>query len=64
MGKKKKNDFKASGSGMKKEVRPNMVPLAVDMARLMHKNWMPCGNWRDVHLPSGALATVGCLSRP
>jgi hypothetical protein len=41
---KNKNDFEAPGSGMKKEVCPNRVPLAVDMARLMHENWMPCGN--------------------
>ncbi|KAK1615393.1 hypothetical protein QYE76_020910 [Lolium multiflorum] len=41
--KKKKNDFEVSDSGLKKEVRPNRVPLGVDMAWLMHDNWLPCG---------------------
>ncbi|KAK1645554.1 hypothetical protein QYE76_063359 [Lolium multiflorum] len=40
---KKKNKFEVSDNGVKKEVRPNRVPLGVDMARLMHGNWLPCG---------------------
>jgi hypothetical protein len=50
---KKKNDFDASGSGTKKEARPNRVTLPVEVARLMHTNWMLCDGWRDVHLPGG-----------
>jgi hypothetical protein len=38
---KKKNDFEESDNGVKKEAQPNMVTLDVDMARLMHDNWMP-----------------------
>jgi hypothetical protein len=38
---KKKNDFEVSDSGVKKETRPNRMPLAVKMARLLHDNWMP-----------------------
>jgi hypothetical protein len=37
---------------VKKEARPNMVPPIVEMARLLHDNWMPY-NLRDVHLPGG-----------
>jgi hypothetical protein len=38
MEKKMKNDFETSGSGVKKEVQPNMVLLGVDMVQMMHKN--------------------------
>jgi hypothetical protein len=51
---KKKNDFEASDIGMKKEARLNRVSLTVDMAWLIHEKGMPCGNWRDVHLPASA----------
>jgi hypothetical protein len=59
---KNKNDFEASGSGVKKEARSNRGSFAVDMAQLMHRNWMPRGNWRDVHMSAtDALATTECL---
>jgi hypothetical protein len=34
----KKNYLEAYANGVKKEDRPNMVPLVVDMACLMHDN--------------------------
>jgi hypothetical protein len=37
----KKNDFEASNISVKKEARPNRMPLTVKMARLLHDNWMP-----------------------
>jgi hypothetical protein len=30
------------------------VPLPVDMAQLMCRNWMSCHRWRDMHLPGGS----------
>jgi hypothetical protein len=34
IGKKTENDFEVSNNGVKKEARPNRVPLAVNMAQL------------------------------
>jgi hypothetical protein len=30
------------------------MPLPVDMARVIHANWVACDRWRDVHLPDGS----------
>jgi hypothetical protein len=38
MGKKKKHDSEVSGNSVKKDVRPNRVPLPVDLARLRYDN--------------------------
>jgi hypothetical protein len=40
-----------------KEAWSNGVPLVVDMACLIHDNWVSCGNWRDVYLPSAGSDT-------
>jgi hypothetical protein len=37
---KKKHDSEASDSGAKKDARPNRVPHPVDMARVLHANWV------------------------
>jgi hypothetical protein len=50
---KKKHDSEASDSGVKKEDQLNRVPLPVDMARLIYRNWMSCHRCGDVHLPDG-----------
>jgi hypothetical protein len=49
---RKNNNQEESGSGVKKEERPNRVPLNVDLSRAMHEKWLLC-NWADVHLPGG-----------
>jgi hypothetical protein len=46
---KKKHDSEASDSGVKKEDQLNRVPLPVDMARLIYRNWMSCHRCGDVH---------------
>jgi hypothetical protein len=51
---KKKHDPEASSSSTKKAERTKRVPLPIEVARLMHKNWTPCDRWRDVHLPGGS----------
>jgi hypothetical protein len=50
---KKKHDFNASGNGTKKAEQTKRMPLPIEVARLMHKNWTLCDSWRDVHLPGG-----------
>jgi hypothetical protein len=59
MGRKNHNQ-EESGSGVKKEERPNRLSLNVDLSRAMHEKWLLC-NWVDVHLPGGS-AIGGCPS--